>query len=184
MPRIPRFLAFSLVFSTCALIAATGLAQPPSAPPCVVEDPNPGVGGRFEAVISGADPLATELAGFATSSGGAGVTWSLQLLTPGGENSILLVTEGVGRPAPGTYRVANYAATDASPPKGQYIALVALADDILGATGFSSVKGTLTVVSSSSSAVAGCFDFSAVSQGTPGPRVAVAGTFAAGNKDY
>jgi hypothetical protein len=183
MLRAARARVFVACLFSFALAAggAPALAQDP--PPCVVEDPSPGVGGRFEAVISGADPIATELAGFATSSGSDGLAWTVHLLTPGGENSILLATEGTGRPAPGRYRIGDYAASEGDPPLGEYVAIVALAGDALAATGFRSVKGTLTIASSSAAAVAGCFDFSAADMQT-GPRVTVGGTFAAGNKDY
>jgi hypothetical protein len=52
-------------------------------------------------------------------------------------------------------------ATDATPMAEDYVVLIALESDLLGATGLSSVTGTLTVTSSAEGQVSGQFDFSA-----------------------
>jgi hypothetical protein len=140
-----------------------------------------GVGGEFTATISGAEDV--EFCGFATSSGQAGFGWSLQLLTPGGANSILIIgAEGEGRPDSNTYDIADYQANDATAPANEYVVLIAFEEDILGTTGFSSVEGRLTITSSSPTQVSGEFDFEARdSQG--GATISVTGTFTSTNQD-
>ncbi|MDH3404599.1 MAG: hypothetical protein OEP45_13335 [Acidobacteriota bacterium] len=177
-----RTRSLTLCWSFLILAGGAAAAQPPTPEPCVIDDPSPGVGGHFTAVVGAADEPATELAGFATSSGRAGAGWSVQVLTPGGANSILLMTQGAGRPDPGTYPVIDYVGADASPQPGQYVAAVALEQQLLGASGFFSVKGTFTVASSTPDAVAGCFTFSAADMQRTA-SVSVEGTFVAGNED-
>jgi hypothetical protein len=146
------------------------------------------VGGGFEATLTGAETL--ELCGFATSSEGpGGVGWSVHLLTPGGGSSLLLSTGQTGRPAPNRYDVVDFVATDATPMAEDYVVLIALDNDVLGATGLSSVTGTLTITSSSEGQVSGRFDFSAREgldgRGVDGGAVVnVTGTFTTDSEDF
>ena len=121
-----------------------------------------------------------ELCGFAVSSGRPGVGWSLQLLTPGGDRSLLFVTEGAGRPTGDEYTIANY--EDTPLPGGTYSVLVALDGDALGASGFHSTNGTLFISASSEDSVSGSFEFEAVPFGG-GTKIAVSGRFTSTNKE-
>lgn len=169
----------ALLFATLLLVPVRGVVG--QADPCVIDDPDPGVGGRSEIVVSGAIPEALQLSGFATASGAAGQGWSVHLFTPGGANSVLLFWLGNGRPSPGTYKIVDYVGTDAKPAVGQFAGTSAFEEQILAATGFASVTGELTIVESTPTAVAGCYEFTGRSQSGSG-SVSLAGTFAAKNQ--
>jgi hypothetical protein len=80
--------------------------------------------------------------------------------------------------------VVDFVATDATPMAEDYVALIALEDDVLGATGLSSVTGALTITSSSEGQVSGQFDFSARESVVGGAVVNVTGTFTTDNEDF
>lgn len=181
MPR--TMLPTSILAALLALGATACSGSPAASGGDECRDGAPaGVGGEFEVTLSGAETL--ELCGFATSSEGPdGVGWSVLLLTPGGGNSLLFATEHTGRPVPNTYDVVDPVATDATPMADDYFVLIALNDDVLGATGLSSVTGTLTITFSSEGQVSGQFDFSAREGLESGAVINVTGTFTADNED-
>lgn len=80
------------------------------------------------------------------------------------DSGLTLMFEGVGRPDPGTYPIADLIATDLSAPGQVLISVNAPGDD----HDLTSVSGTLTITSSSPDAVSGRFTF----QGTAGVGVA------------
>jgi hypothetical protein len=171
------------ILAALLCLGATACSDSPAMASDECRDGAPaGVGGEFEVTLSGSETL--ELCGFATSSEGPeGVGWSVHLLTPGGGNSLLLVTAQTGRPVPNTYDVVDFVATDATPMAEDYVVLIALEDDVLGATGLSSVTGTLTITSSSASQVSGTFEFSARESTVGAAVVTITGTFTAANED-
>lgn len=133
---------------------------------------------EFEASIRGATEV--DLCGFAISSGREAVGWSLQLVTPGGDNSLLFVTEGAGRPVEPEYEIVSYAG--GPPIANKYTVLVALDRNVLGATGFHSTTGTLSISRSSPDQVTGTFEFRAVAF-SGGSAISVRGAFTSRNQD-
>lgn len=183
---VSRRVATMLMSLCCVAIGvplAASDADPAQAPTKHCRDADTeGVGGEFEAVISGAEVL--ELCGFATSSEGPeGKGWSLQLVTPGGGSTVMLITEASGRPPRGTYEIVDFQGTDGAPPAGAFVGLIGLDVDALGATGFSSVSGSLTITSSSPDEVAGEFRFTAREGPESATLIEVTGSFVAGNDD-
>jgi len=138
---------------------------------------DPGRAGRFTASVSTGSEK--EMSGFAISDGKPGVGWSMTFTTPGGDEGMLWITEGAGRPEPGTYKIVDAVASDMSPPAGEYIATVNMegTDHDL-----QSVSGTLTITESSASAVSGRFSFSG-RRGDTEQTGTVEGSFTTINRD-
>jgi hypothetical protein len=162
----------------CAL--AIGLAACNETTSPETGGPDVGMTGEFTATLSGA--VSTQITGFAQSSGATDEGWSVHLLTPGGGNSILIVTEGVGRPAPGDYTIADIASTLNDAPAGEYSVFVGLEGDASAVTGFFSVSGTLTITASSSEAVSGSFSFTGADPSDLSVTVTVEGNFTSRNQ--
>jgi hypothetical protein len=138
-------------------------------------------GGDFAAAITGA--ASATIRGFAPSTGRTGVTWSLQMETPGGDNVIMVYREGAGRPAPGTYGLVDFTTKARRPRSGDLVASVHLHDSILpGSRGFDTVQGTLTVTASSDASVEGEFSLTAHHSSSPALGVTVTGTFTSHDK--
>ncbi|MGE0556378.1 MAG: hypothetical protein AB7R55_23365 [Gemmatimonadales bacterium] len=138
---------------------------------------DPGRTGRFTASVSTGSER--EISGFAVSDGKAGVGWSMTFTTPGGGEGMLWITEGAGRPEPGTYKIVDAIASDMSPPAGEYVATVNMEGTDYD---LQSVSGTLTITESSASAVSGRFSFSG-RRGTADQTGTVEGTFTTTNRD-
>lgn len=139
---------------------------------------DPSLTGEFTVTVTTTSPQ--DMSGYAASSGQQGVGWSMTFIVPGGDGGMLWVTEGSGRPAPGTYPIADFIASDATPPLGEFIATVNMdgTDHDL-----QSVSGTLTITESTATAVSGHFTFQG-RQGGSGPMGTVTGTFTTANKDH
>lgn len=132
--------------------------------------------GEFIAKVTGA--ATTTLQGFALASGRAGVGWSLQMETPGADNIIMIVREGAGRPATGTYDLVDFTTKSRHPSSSDLVASVTLHDSVLpGNNGFNTVRGTLTVTASSATSVVGEFTLTAHHSRSPASGVTVKGSF-------
>lgn len=94
------------------------------------------------------------------------------------DSGLTLLFEGVARPDVGTYTIADFIATDGSAP-GQVLVSVNAPGSGHDLT---SVSGTLTITSSSSSAVSGRFTFQGAA-GTSGTTGTVEGTFTTTHMD-
>ena len=141
-----------------------------------------GQGGQFDADLAGI--VTTHLSGFATSSGQTGVTWTLQLITPGGDNTITMMWEGDGRPDPGAYPLVDFTTSLTGAPPGHFVGAVVLDDGLLPGDGFDNLNGTFTVSRSTPGSVSGSFSLTAFHSSSPASRLAVTGTFSSTNKDY
>ncbi|ANM29603.1 hypothetical protein ABI59_08455 [Acidobacteria bacterium Mor1] len=141
------------------LLAASGLlaADPPA---CDVSGLEPGRGGYFEAAVIESPSRTAEMSGFA---GGSSEErgYAMHMTVPGGKGAVLFYTPGKERPEPGRYPIVDYIGTDATPAPGQFVVNIVPREGIVGLSGYFSIKGTLTVVSSTPDHVSGCLHFSA-----------------------
>jgi hypothetical protein len=164
-----RSLRLSLVGSLLTLTACSGSTLDVAAQ------------GTFTADLSGA--VTAQLSGLAGSQGRPGVTWTLTLITPGGENNIMMFREGAGRPEPGTYPLFDYVTSIGGAPAGHLVAGMQLGAAVMpGSVGFDTVRGTLVVTESSATLVVGTFTIVASLSRDPGSTVHVDGTFTSDNK--
>lgn len=163
-----RAVLFAAIFASAAFVTL-----PDSGAPAL---------GPFTATVSGA--VSTQFSGDATSMGRVADAWNAALQSPSGEGTILLGNDTAGRPAPGTYRIADMEEHGGSPPAGQFTALVAMAGaDMATPVGFGSVDGTLIIDASSPTAVTGSFNFLAVDAADSTRTVTVDGTFTTANEE-
>ncbi|MEZ4425772.1 MAG: hypothetical protein R3E98_20425 [Gemmatimonadota bacterium] len=139
---------------------------------------DPSLSGEFSVTVT--TSTAAQMTGYAVSSGQAGVGWSMTFITPGGDSGMLWVTEGMGRPDPGTYTIIDFVASDASPGPGEFIATVNMEGT---SHDLQSVTGTLTITSSTAEAVSGHFRFSGLRNDATPQTGTVEGTFTTVNRD-
>jgi len=137
--------------------------------------------GDFTADFRGAK--VAQLSGWAKSWGSEEEQgWYVQLWMPDGTTILLLYSGGV-RPPEGTYKVADFIASDATPPAGGFIATVSTPTDILGASGFNSTKGTVMITKSTRDEVEGTFSFEARKTVSPTGMAELDGSFRSTNEE-
>jgi len=138
--------------------------------------------GEFDARVNLGGVSPVELGGFAWSEGNeAEQGWFVQMVTPGGGSSIVLLYAGAGRPPTGEYPIVDLVANDFEPPAGKFIATGSVDPQHLVLTGFHSKEGTILITSSTPGSVGGSFEFRA-SGAQDGSHVTVEGTFRTANK--
>lgn len=138
--------------------------------------------GCFEATVTGPSGTPAQMTGFAKSFGSnADQAWYTQLIGPGGTSSMMILFNGAGRPPTGRHPIADFIASDASPPSGEFIGTGTVSPPVSGISGFSSIRGTLEVTASSAGWVEGTFQFQARETST-GQVVTVDGRFKAQNE--
>ena len=160
------------------MLHAVGLSGLLSVAACGGSPPgiDPSIAGEFTATVTTSSPV--EFSGTASSSGQAGVGWTAFFIGEDLDSGLTIIMEGIGRPERGSYQIADFVANDGSAP-GQAVFMVNAPG-----TGhdLQSVRGTLTITSSSGSEVSGQFDFEG-RQGTTDITGTVQGTFTSVHKD-
>jgi hypothetical protein len=139
--------------------------------------------GDFTMTVTAPTGAPAQLTGFAPSfSSDRMGQWYVQLVTPGGQSSLMLLYAGAGRPATGTYRIVDVIANDGKAPAGEFVALGNVDPAVLSVQGLGSLDGTITITSSSSTSVAGTFTYRAGVAGRA-TGVTITGQFRSRNKE-
>ena len=138
--------------------------------------------GSFEATVALGSDAPVSLSGFCISAEGEG-GWYAQMVTPGGDSTIMLLYAGGGPPQTGEYEIQDFVGNDAQPPEGAFIATGSTDEQRFVISGFHSVSGTLLITASSGQGVVGTFSFSARETGGSERSATVNGTFTSAAKD-
>ncbi|MGE0555005.1 MAG: hypothetical protein AB7R55_16360 [Gemmatimonadales bacterium] len=118
--------------------------------------------GNFTATVTASGQDGVRLAGFALSFGSdAKRAWYVQLVTPGGGSTIMLLYAGAGLPPTGEHRIVDFIGNDATPPPGKFVATGNVDPAVAAVVGLSSIGGTITITRSTPSVVEGRFEYRA-----------------------
>lgn len=139
--------------------------------------------GSFKATVTAPGQDGVQLTGFAPSFGSdAKRGWYVQLVTPGGGSTILLLYAGAGLPPTGEHQIVDFIGNDATPPPGKFVATGNVDPAVAAVIGLSSIGGTITITRSTPTVVEGRFEYRARLAGAS-QAVVVEGEFESNNTE-
>lgn len=137
--------------------------------------------GTFTATVRVGTAQPVQISGFAPSfSSESQNGWYTQMVTEGGASGIMLLFGGALPPV-GEHPMDDFAASDATPAVGRFVATGNIDPQLLIVSGFQSVTGTVRITSSTLDAVAGTFTYQA-RQTQSGQSVTIDGSFTTANR--